>query len=148
MKDFFFFVLMCKDCWCHLLNVWFGSVIKKLDVQLVELLEEDLEEIHYSLRVTTDIGNLLSAIEKYFGGATNYAKGKGYMLMDYMCLYHPTSYLYTMSQVCGGSRQDIGVVGVVAVLINIPHYLQFLIWRMRYGGDGILEKLYIILRSV
>ena len=45
-----------------------------------------------------------------------------------------------MSRSSGGSRQDIGVEGAVAVLMNIPHYLEFLIWRMRCGGDGILEK--------
>ena len=88
---------------------------------MAELLEEDLEEIHYSLRVTTDIGNLLCAIEKYFGENKEYAKGKGYMFMEYMRHYHPTAYLYPVSRACGGSRQDIGVEVTVAVLIKMPH---------------------------
>ena len=62
------------------------------------------------------------------------------MFMDYMRHYHPTVYIYPVSLYCGRSRQDIGVEGAVAVLIDIPHYLEFLIWRMRCGGDGILEK--------
>ena len=75
----------------------------------------------------TDIGNLICAIEKYFGETENYAKGKGYMFMDYMLRYHPTAYLYPVYQACGGSCQDIGVEGAVDVLMNIPHYLDFLI---------------------
>ena len=119
MKDCYFF--MYKDCWHHLHNVLFGSVIKKLCAHLAELLEEDLEEIYYSLCVTTDIGNLPRAIEKYFGGTAKYAKGKGSMFMDYMRRYHPTSYLYPLSKVSGVSFQNIGVEGAVAVLMNIPH---------------------------
>ena len=107
---------------------------------MAELLEEDLEDIHYSLSATTDIGNLPPVIEKYFGGTTNYAKGNGSMFMDYMCRYHPTAYSYPVSQSCGESRQDIGVEGEVAVLINILHYLEFLILIISCGGDGTLEK--------
>ena len=59
--------------------------------------------------------------------------------MEYMCHCQPTAYLYPVSRDCGKSRQDIGVEGAVAVLMNTPHYLEFLIWRMSCGGDGILE---------
>ena len=124
-------------------------MIKKLDEYLAAELKDDLEQIHFSLRVSTDIGNLLRAIEKYFGGTANYAKGKGSMFMDYMRRYHPTAYLYSVARACGGSRQDIGTEGAIPVLMNIPFYLEFLIWRMRCGGDGILEKsLYHVLRSI
>ena len=117
---------------------------------MADFLEEDLEEIHYSLHVTTHIGKLLCAIEKYFGGNVNYYKGKGSMFMYYMRRYHHTAYLYPVSQACGRSSQDIGVEGLVAVLTKILRDLEFLIWRMSCGGDGILEKkyIYIILRSV
>ena len=81
MKDCYSFVLMFKKCWHPLSNVWFGDVIKKLCAQLDELLEENLEEIHYSLHVTTDIGNILCAIEKYFGGTANDSKGNISMFM-------------------------------------------------------------------
>ena len=97
MKDLYCFVLIYRYCSHHLFNVRFSAVIKKLYAHLSELLEEDIEEIHYSLPVTTDIGNILCGIEKYFGGTANYAKGKGYMFMDYMCRYHPTAYLYPVS---------------------------------------------------
>ena len=82
MKDFYCFVFMHKDCWHHLRNFCLGAVIKKCGAHLDELLEEHLEEIHYSLSLTTDICNLLCANEKYFGGNANYAKGKGSMFMD------------------------------------------------------------------
>ena len=91
--------------------------------------------------MTTDIGNLIRAIEKYLGGTANYAKVKGYMFMDYMRRYHPTAYLYPVSRACGRSQQDIGVEDAVAVIMNTPHCIEFLIWRMRCGRDGILEKI-------
>ena len=137
------------DCWHHLRNVWFGNVITEMGTYLADVLEDDLEQIHFTLRVSTDIGDLLRAIEKYFGITANYAKGKGSMFLDYMKRYHPNAYLYPMSRACGGSRQDIGVEGAVAVLMNIPCYLEFVVWRISCGGGGILENnLYTILRSV
>ena len=94
--------------------------------------------------------NLLQAVEKYVGGEANYAKGKGAVFEHWMRRYHPTAYLFVVSRACGGSRQDIGVEGAVAVLMNTPYYLEFLIWRMRCGHtDGILERnLFMLLRSV
>lgn len=47
-------------------------------------MKEDLEEIHFTLRITLDVVDLLRAIEKYFGGNANYAKGKGSMFMNWM----------------------------------------------------------------
>ena len=99
--------------------------------------------------VTIDVGNILQAMEKYFCETSNYAKGKGSMFLDWMRRYHPTAHLYSVARACGGSRQDIGVEGAVPVLMNIPYYLEFLVWRFRCGGDGVLEKnLGTILRSV
>jgi len=113
------------------------------------MLDSDLEEIHFTLRVTTDVNNLLCAIEKYFGATANYAKGKGSMFMDYMRCYHSLAYLYSICRACGRSRQDIGVKGAVPVLMNVPYYFEFLAWRMECDGNGILEKnLYTILRCV
>ena len=140
MKDWYCFIFMCKYCWHHLCNVLFGAVIKKRCASLVELLLEDLEEINYSLRVMTEIGNLLHTIEKYFGETAKYAKVKGSMFMYYMFRCHPTAYLYPVYQSCVVSRQDISIEGAVDVLMSIPHYLDFLIWGMRCRGDGILEK--------
>ena len=114
------------------------------------MLESDLCEIHSSLRVTIDVNNILMAVEKYFGGTANYRKGKGAEYIFWMMRYHPTAYLYPVSRACGGARQDLGVEGSVAVIMNVPYYLEFLIWRMRCGhGNGILERnLYMLLRSV
>ena len=113
-------------------------------------MEEDLDEIHFSLRITTDVIQLLRAVEKYFGGNANYAKGKGAEFMHWMRHKYPRAYLYAVSWACGGSRQDIGVEGAVAVLMNVPYYLEFLIWRFKCGHtNGILERnLYMLLRSV
>ena len=125
-------------------------MIERLGQHLKTWMISDIEEIHYSLRITTDVIQLLRAVEKYFGGNANYAKGKGSMFENWMKRYHPVAYLYAVSRACGGSRQDIGVEGAIAVFMNVPHYLEFLVWRMRCGhGDGILERnLYFMLRSV
>lgn len=111
---------------------------------------EDLEEIHYSLRITLDVMDLLRAIEKYFGGNANYEKGKGALFMNWMGTWHKKAYLYGVSRACGGNRQDIGVEGAIAVFMNLPYYLEFLVWRIRCGHDtGILERnLFLMLSSV
>ena len=46
--------------------------------------------------------------------------------------------------------QYIGVEGAIAILMKVPYYLEFLIWRMRCGhGDGIIEhSLFMLFRSV
>ena len=129
--------------------MWFGAVITEIGSYLNEILGSDLEEIHHSLRVTTDVNQLLRATEKYFAITANYAKGKGTMFMDWMNRYHCYSYLYPVARAYGGSRQDIGVEGAGPILMNIPYYLGFLVWRISSGGDGLLEKnLYHLFRSV
>ena len=130
--------------------MWFGAVISKLGDHLKSWMESDLEEIHFSLRVTTDVMQLLRAVEKYFGGNANYPKGKGQEFMAWMRHKYRLSYLYPVCRACGGSRQDIGVEGAVAVLMNVPYYLEFLIWRFKCGHkDGILERnLFMLLTSV
>ena len=143
---FFYF----SDCWKHLSNVWFVDVIKKLGKHLQDWMKTYLEQIHFSLRITTNIINLLRAVERYFGGNANYAKGKGAEFMNWVNFYHRTAYIYTVSWACGGSRQDIYVEGVIAVLMNVPYYMEFLIWRMRCGHVyGIIERnVFMLLRSV
>ena len=86
-------------------------------------MKTDPEQINFSLRITTDIINILRAVDRYFGGNINYAKGKGAEFMNWMDRYHPTAYLYAVSRACGQSRQDIGVEGAIAVLFNMPYYM-------------------------
>ena len=109
-----------------------------------------MKQIHFSLCITTKIINLLRSVEIYFGGNANYAKGKGDEFMNWMNCYHPMAYIYAVSWACGGSLQDIGVEGAIAVLMNTPYYLEFLILRMGCGhGDGILEhNLFMLLQSI
>ena len=109
------------DCWKHLRNVWFRAVITKLEKHLQDWMKTDLDQIHFSLRITTNIINILRVFERYFGGNANYAKGKGDEFMNWMNRYHPTAYLYAVSGACGGSRQYIGVEGAITVLMNVPY---------------------------
>ena len=62
------------NCWQHLHNVWIVTVIKYLGKHMDEVINTDLRKIHFLLRFTTDIGNLMMAVKKYFGMQANYAK--------------------------------------------------------------------------
>ena len=130
------------DCWHHLRNIWFGAVIKKLNQSLADLWEQDLEDIPSLYRVCADIEDLLRCIEKEFGKTANYAKGHGSMFEEWMRIHHTGAYLYPISRACGGARQDIGVEGAIAVLMNLPYYLEFLHWRLSCGlkSDAILQR--------
>ena len=67
-------------------------------------------------------------------------QGKGDMSMECMATCHQYAYVYPVARACGGSRQDVGTEGAGAVLEHVPYYLEFLVWHMTCGGDGILEK--------
>ena len=54
-------------------------MITELGAHLADVMDDDLDQIHFTLQVTTDVGDILCAIEKYFGITANYAKGKGSM---------------------------------------------------------------------
>ena len=107
-------------CWQHLHKFWFVAVITKLGEHLQDWMKTDLEHIHFYLCITTNIINLLHAVERYFGGNSNYAKGKGSEFTNCMNRYHPMAYLYTVSWACGRLCQYIGVEGAIAVLMNVP----------------------------
>ena len=54
-------------------------MITELGGHLRGVLDDDLDQIHFTLRVTNDVGDILCAVEKHFGITANYAKGKGSM---------------------------------------------------------------------
>ena len=114
------------DCWQHLRNIWFGAMVKQLNKMLTVLLEDDLNKIPSLFCMFAEIDDLLHCIEKEFGLTANYTKGHGSIFENQMKTYHPTAYLFPIIRACGGSRQDLGVEGVQAVLMNLPYYLQFL----------------------
>ena len=113
-------------------------------------MKTDLEHIHFSLRITTNTINILHAVERYFDGTAKYVKEKGAEFMNGMNCYHPKAYLYAVSWSCGGSCQYIGVEVAISVLMKVPYYLEFLIWKMRcVHGYGILERnLFMLLQSL
>ena len=67
-----------------------------------------------------------------------------------MHTYHPTAYIYPVVRACSSARQDLGVEGVSAVLMNLPLYLVFLNWWLSIGigSDCILQRKFLdVLRS-
>ena len=91
------------DCWYHLCNIWFGTVIKELNKTLSCLQAKDLEDIPSIYRVFADIDDLLRYIEEEFGHTVNYEKGHGSMSDDWMRINHPGVYLYPILRACGGT---------------------------------------------
>lgn len=56
---------------------------------------------------------------------------------------------FAFSWACGGSRQDIGLVGCPAVHIILQYLVPFLYNRLSLSHDNILQKsLFITLQSV
>ena len=64
-------------CWKHVRKAWFRAFIPKFGDHMQDWMKPDLELIHLSLRITTNIINLLLAVDRYFGGNNKYAKVKG-----------------------------------------------------------------------
>jgi hypothetical protein len=140
-----------NDCWNHLQNIWFGAVVNELTSHLDQLLKNDLDVIHPLLRVTTDPNSIFCTIETFFGETANHAKGSGSMYYDYMRMYNPNAHHYQITHELGGTRQDVGSEGSMAVFMNILYFLEFLDWRLSSGRgrDSILLKnLFLILQSV
>jgi hypothetical protein len=108
-----------NDCWNHLHSVWFGAIVNEFSSHLGEVLQNDLNEIHPILRVTTDPNAIFQAIEKVFGETANYAKESGSMYYDYMRTYNPKLHHYQITCALGGTRQDIGSEGAMAVFIRV-----------------------------
>ena len=138
------------DCWQHLHNIWFGAIIKQLSKWLANILEDDLKKIPAIYCNSTEIEDLLCCTEKEFHSNANYAKGHGSLFEKWMHTYNPTPYLYPVVRACGSARQDLGIKGVPAVLMNLQFYLKFLNWWLSFGigSNCILQrKLFTVLRS-
>ena len=67
-------VIYEMDCFQHLRCVWAGRVTIACGDYLNGILDDDLNEINSLLRVSTDIGALCIAVEKFFGLQANYKK--------------------------------------------------------------------------
>jgi uncharacterized membrane protein len=139
------------DCWCHMMNVWFGGVSAELSNYISDFLAEDLKEIPPIYRVCIDAIDMMRCTEKLLAPTANYAKGSGAEFEQWMLEHHPGAILYPTARACGGARQDLCVEGAPAILMNLPYYLEFLNWRMAAVGgksDAILAtKMWIMLRS-
>ena len=82
-----------------------------------DALKEDLEAIHFTLRVTTDVNNVLMASEKYFGLQANYVKVKYSLpraLISYFFIFVSAPEFYVLyscreREVCliGGPKSSI-----------------------------------------
>ena len=121
------------DCWQHMRNVWFGAVLAHLSKFLGEIMADDLTALPAILRMTTEIEDLLRCIEKTFGATAQYAKGCGAMFMEWMQIFHIGVYYYPVARALGGNRQDLGLYGAPAVLMNLKYYLEFLNWQLLMG---------------
>ena len=63
------------DCWQHMQNIWFSTVIKHLSKYLKEIISDNMSEFLSILRSTTEIEDLLRCIKNQLGATSQYAKG-------------------------------------------------------------------------
>ena len=77
-----------------------------------------MDEIYSSLRITTSLNDLFRAVYKEFNFTENYPKGHGEMLMEWMRINHPDSYLMPTMIELGGYIQDICWGRATSVFIN------------------------------
>ena len=97
------------DCWCHMMNVWFGGVSAELSNYISDFLAEDLKEIPPIYRVCIDAIDMMRCTEKLLAPTANYAKGSGAEFEQWMLEHHPGAILYPTTRACGGARQDLYV---------------------------------------
>eukprot|EP00957_Ditylum_brightwellii_P193240 14713782-Ditylum_brightwellii.AAC.1 len=137
------------DYWQHFHGVCTGAVVKDLCSQLLEDLKDDLDDLHFTLQVQTEVGQIYRSVEKEFAETAQYAKGDSTMFYGWKETHHPTTYIYPCARVLGGARQDLGSEGAIPVLMNIPYYLEFLNWKLCCRSDNIcMKNLYIMLQLV
>jgi hypothetical protein len=118
-----------QDCHHHLRNVWFGQVERKLSKALKLVLEDSVDAIDPSLRVTTSPSNFYVAVYKGTSITNNYAKGYGEDFFMYMKEHHNGELLWHVQRTLG-SRQDIITEGALPVYWNRQYYIEFLDKRL------------------
>eukprot|EP00957_Ditylum_brightwellii_P012862 972139-Ditylum_brightwellii.AAC.1 len=77
-----------QDCHHHLRNVWFGRVERKLSKAMKLVLEDSVDAIDPSLRVTASPSNFYMAVYKGMSLINNYAKGYCEDFFMYMKEHH------------------------------------------------------------
>ena len=77
------------DCMNHLRNVWLGNVEKALLTYLNALMDTSLDEINPQLWITASISAVIHAVDKEFSLSSNYPKGHGELLCEWIREHYP-----------------------------------------------------------
>ena len=77
------------DCMNHLRYVWLGNVEKALSTYLNALMDTSLDEINPQLWITASISAVIRAVDKEFSLSSNYPKGHGELLCEWIREHYP-----------------------------------------------------------
>jgi len=130
---------MVMDCHHHMWNILIKACMIRLSMYLSKLMENNLSEIDWRLRVTTMFGAVLRAVDKEFSLPANYPTGHGDMVKHWLLKFHPGALLVPV-QCMAGSRQDLATKGAAAVYWNRIYYVEFLNECLRGSKDNILQE--------
>ena len=135
-------------CHHHLRNIWWKWLEVSLSKYLRDALQGSLKEIDPSLRVSTNISDIIRAVDKEFSLPANYPKGHGKAFLHWLRKYHPGAILLPTERATG-ARHDLNVEGAGAIYYNAHLCIQFLDEQLRTpNANNILqENLFIILSS-
>ena len=93
------------DCWNHLRNIWLGAAMNALSKSIKDELDDSLAQCDPRLRVSTEIEQLIRAIDKEFSQMGNYAKGHGAKQFGpWLKRTYPSDFVLTEER-AQGSRQ-------------------------------------------
>jgi hypothetical protein len=135
-------------CHHHLRNIWWKWLEKSLSKYLTDALQGSLANMDPRWRITTNMSDIIRAVDKEFSLPANYPKGHGREFKHWLEKYHPGVLLVPTLR-SSGARHDLNVEGAGAIYFNRWLYIQFLDEQLcTPNASHILqENLFIILSS-
>ena len=112
--------------------MWAGGVHKGVSAWAKDKLKTNLKNISHVWRVSHDVKNIIHSLHKEFSLTVNYPKGHRQLFREFFLENHAGEYLIQTKRTAG-SRQDIVVMGSLALYWNINVYLEFLVDRMSFN---------------
>ena len=136
------------DCHHHLRNVWIKGMDLKMTKFLTNILADDLSDIHFWYRVSTNIVAVMISTDKEFSLPANYPKGHGHKFKYWLDKYHPDVLLVAVERITG-QRHDLTVKDATAIYWNRKYYIEVLNDRLiatdKGKGNILQTNLFVVL---
>jgi len=130
-------------------NVWINGIAKAVSGFMKEYLSDSLDNISSFLRISPDLAHIIRAYYKEFSLTSNYPKGHGELLRDWIIENHPMDFLLHAER-AAGNRMDVICMGADAIYIDRRLNVEFLDERLRIKDNSniLQENLFIVLSSL